>query len=141
EPGSYFRDLTGKLHYVPKEGDQNEGLVSGPAAGLIRGLGTVAEPAANLLTAPMGPGEASQLGSAIKVGNEIADVQPHGIGYGLGRFVGEAVPTTLAIAGTEGAASPVVGETAIGRFLLGKAGGAGLPGRALQGASLASRGA
>jgi cell wall hydrolase len=139
KPGTFFRDLNGKLHYN-KTGDEKEGLVEGSLGGLVAGLEGAGASLMNLY-----PGQQdSALNNALKWDREIYEAQPHGIPSAISKFVGEVGPATAAIVGTEGAAAPMLARSGIGRFLLGTA-GQGAPISAvnlgLRGASMGASGA
>lgn len=132
QPGEYFRDLKGDLHYIPSGKDPDS---------FLRGLATGAENVGGSIMGLYPGAENSQLVNAIKFQNERYAAEPQGIKSVAGNIAGELIPTTLALGISEGALAPTLGKTGIGRFLLGTAGaGGGLKSLPLRGASLATRG-
>lgn len=60
---------------------------------------------------------------------------------GIARFTGQVIPSTVALAGGEALAAPAIGGSALGRFVLGKAGAEMAPGVASAATKVASRAA
>lgn len=135
-PGDYFVDQSGVLHYLPTGEEENNSLARGVATGLenVIGSGMRAFPGA----------ETSTLPNAMMLDVTRFNAEPQGPMALGGKIAGELIPTTAALAMSEGALAPTLSKTGLGRFLLGTA-GQGAPMTAanlgVRGASLGTRGA
>ncbi len=133
QPGTFFIDPEGHLGMVPMD-DKGLAIARG-GKGALRGLIDVGQSLGQMM-----PGTKNSDVLQTAKGNRLVyEAQNKGdLAAGIGRFTGQAIPTTIAIAGGGELLAPLRAAAGpVGEFLAGKAGGNLL----MRGGSLAASGA